>query len=316
MQAAYTAAVYQTSWDSTHQLCGALAQVSPSGKEHLIAFQSCTGNPVANGFITAVGGSKSRTTRLNNQQFTTQAQVRLCANTMRAPAALGGTCKHCHSVHGSVRTSDHALRCKGIGKYPRHQAVMAALVTFIGSNRALLPADFRCSSETRMDRLPYPLQPNKAVPQSTRAGKQGPKVADAAITIEGATYVVDAVITHPKRETQQATAAGGATAAIGYDYKVKFYTDHLVFAENQKKYLWPLAFDSHGHLDQRSINHLKTLVAWIAGNDKVLYSMKLRQLYEALSAAVARGNTAMVSSYYLQHYPIADNPVVGAGAEQ
>jgi hypothetical protein len=108
----------------------------------------------------------------------------------------------------------------------------------------MLPANFRYSSETTIDRLPYQLQPNKVMPVSRRAGVVGPKRADGVITCEGATYVLDAVVSHPKRE-MQAAAAGGATAATAYNSKVKFYTDHLVFAENQKKYLWPLAFDSH-----------------------------------------------------------------------
>jgi hypothetical protein len=312
MQRSYTVAINKQQHSLVMQMATNAASQSLEGKVHCTSLLSCTDSPVASGFLTAAGGVKHRTTRLFNQQFITQCQIRLCARVMHVPPDPDGKCKHgyCSSLHGTARTAMHALRCMGISKYPRHQLMMGAMLAYLGHNRKHLPADLIFSGETGIDRLPYPLQPNKDVPMSKRAGVEGPKRADAVITMEGATYVYDAVISCPQWDQNVATAA--AAAEQGYRYKWKFYTDHLVFAETQKKYVCPLSWDSFGKTASGSMKHLKQIGEWIAGNDKALFSSKMKQLYESLSTALARGNTAMVSAYYSRYYPRAAPAALGA----
>jgi hypothetical protein len=319
MQASLSSDAYNGKWLHAKDKCVAIAAAPGGSSEHLISLQSCLGNPIAGAYLTAVGGPTNPQMTLGNEQFLTHSQIRMCIHTMRGAPAPDGVCKQCGKPHGRVRTADHALRCKlAPGRYPRHQKMTAALLSWASSTRRYFPPDTRFEMEPDMGRLPYSLNANKVAPTSVRKGKTGPKRADFAVHTQEGVMVADFTVVHPQSESAAAAAQGGATAGKAYDAKVKFYTDHFTFAEHQRENLWPLAIDSYGHMEKRSIDHLRKLVGMCAGRKTHLYSMLIGRLYQILSTALARGNAAMVSTYYQRDYPLAA-PVAaqwGAGPGQ
>ena len=92
--------------------------------------------------------------------------------------------------------------------------------------------------------------------------------------------------------------------------KSKEYRHYDFTAKTGPKF-FPIAFDSSGHLDKRSLEALKMSVRLLTITKEASRSAKTAQLYEALSVALHRGNALMVNQYRNRAHALSRAPAVG-----
>ncbi len=301
LQSSLTKAVLKGRLASVLQRTKSLAETGdPAATELHMALRSTVGNSVAGAWLLA---KPNGMTKLSNTQFSTACQIRVAGAVTLTPMEPNACCTLCNQPAG-LPTANHALRCRRMGKGTRHSFITGACMGAISQCKDAKRRDIIAVSEPHMNNLPYPCKKQEQ-PTSWRKGERVPKRADIALHCNGSVYVLDVTCGHPKLEeavTDPLCKGSGATA--GYEQKVTFYSEHYDFDGNNKRFLWPIALDSYGHVEKRSMQHLKDMVKMMATSAPIQYSHKIRLLYSILSTAVCKGNQYMVSRYLQQGFPV------------